>query len=169
MGCVILLYGPKAVGKSWIAERLQDRLGVHYLDADELILDLLATGGEPDPDWGWLAPVFDAATEALTHYRVISVEATGAWDSDWKLAEDFEQAGVKVLRIWVIARLEVSLERLRLRTTRKVPTSESEARAIYRTARRNAAQVDFDLTFDTTGQREEEEIVCAVANKLRTM
>ena len=41
---VLVLYGPKAVGKSQVADVLQRRLGVHYVDADRLVLDLLAAG-----------------------------------------------------------------------------------------------------------------------------
>jgi adenylate kinase family enzyme len=45
----IILYGPKGSGKSRIAQMLAQRLGVHHVDPDTLILELLAQGFEPDP------------------------------------------------------------------------------------------------------------------------
>ena len=64
MATVIVPYGPKAVGKSWVAQALVDRLGVRHVDVDALVLDLLAAGVRPDPPtagwrgWssGWLRP-----------------------------------------------------------------------------------------------------------------
>jgi dephospho-CoA kinase len=44
MTTAIVLYGPKAVGKSWVAEVLRTHLGVAHVDADELVLGLLAAG-----------------------------------------------------------------------------------------------------------------------------
>ena len=44
MATAIVLYGPKAVGKSWVAEVLRTHLGVAHVDADELVGDLLAAG-----------------------------------------------------------------------------------------------------------------------------
>ena len=55
MATVIVLYGPKAVGKSWVAQVLAERLGVHHVDVDALVLDLLDAGARPDPADGWLA------------------------------------------------------------------------------------------------------------------
>jgi 2-phosphoglycerate kinase len=49
----IILYGPKGSGKSRIAQMLAQRLGVHHVDPDTLILELLAHGVEPDPVDGW--------------------------------------------------------------------------------------------------------------------
>jgi|Tabmets5t2r1_1033131.scaffolds.fasta_scaffold84926_1 cytidylate kinase len=49
MATVMVLYGPKAVGRSWVAQTLAERLGVRHVDADALVLDLLAAGVQPDP------------------------------------------------------------------------------------------------------------------------
>ena len=54
MATAIVLYDPKAVGKSWVAEVLRTHLGVTHVDADELVGDLLAAGTRPDPVDGWL-------------------------------------------------------------------------------------------------------------------
>lgn len=94
MATVIVLYGPKAVGKSWVAQALVDRLGVRHVDVDALVLDLLAAGVRPDPADGWLAWVEQRVVAALDTYPLVSVEATGAWDSDWRLADDLEARGV---------------------------------------------------------------------------
>lgn len=90
MGSVVLLVVPKAVGKTWIAENIA-RLGVEYVDVDGLILDLVDRGEEPDPHDGWLAWVEEAVEGALTEYDVVSVEATGAWESDYRLGEHLER------------------------------------------------------------------------------
>jgi len=103
MATVIVLYGPKAVGKSWVAQALVDRLGVRHVDVDALVLDLLAAGVRPDPADGWLAWVEQRVVAALDTHPLVSVEATGAWDSDWRLADDLEARGVRVLRVWVSA------------------------------------------------------------------
>jgi len=54
MATAIVLYGPKAVGKSWVAEVLRTHLGVAHVDPDELVGDLLVAGTRPDPVDGWL-------------------------------------------------------------------------------------------------------------------
>jgi shikimate kinase len=64
MATVTVLYGPKAVGKSWVAQALAERLGVQHVDVDALVLELLAAGSDPTlplAGWrgwssGWLPP-----------------------------------------------------------------------------------------------------------------
>lgn len=111
---VIVLYGPKAAGKSQVAGALRKR-GVADVDADELALDLLARGAQPHPQLGWLSEVESAVAEALREHDAVSVEATGALDSDWQLAEDFEAQGQQVLKVWVWALLALTLRRLATR------------------------------------------------------
>src|SRR5215218_8953266 len=88
---------PKAVGKSWVAEVLRTHLGVAHVDADELVGDLLTAGTPPAVD-GWLTWVRRRVVDALARHALVTVEATGAWDSDWRLADDLEVAGARVLR-----------------------------------------------------------------------
>lgn len=104
MATAIVLYGPKAVGKSWVAEVLRTHLGVAH----------------------W---VRRRVVDALARHALVSVEATGAWDSDWRLADDLEVAGARVLRVWVSAPREVAMGRLAGRTSRRVPVSAEEATA----------------------------------------
>ena len=47
VGYALLLVGPKAVGKSRVADIAERDLGDRYVDANELIIDLLETGFEP--------------------------------------------------------------------------------------------------------------------------
>ena len=82
MGTLLLLAGPKGVGKSWVAQIAERDFAVHYLDADLLIIALLETGCGPDPEHGWLQPVQEAVFDALAQYPAVSVEVTGAWESD---------------------------------------------------------------------------------------
>jgi len=119
------------------------------LDADEIVLDLLSHGSQPDPLDGWLIPVERAVMAALRDNVVVSIEATGAWDSDWQLAQDLHASGVRVLRVWACAPLEMTLDRLARRVSRKVPTTQEEARSIYTTACARARNQTFDLTLDT--------------------
>ena len=65
MATVLVLYGPKAVGKSWVARALADQLGVHHVDVDAVVLELLAAGARPDPADGWLAWVEQRVAAAL--------------------------------------------------------------------------------------------------------
>jgi chloramphenicol 3-O-phosphotransferase len=96
---VVVLYGPKAAGKSQIALVLQ--------------------------------------TEH------------GAWDSDWQLADDLEAAGIRVLRIWISAPLEVTLDRLAGRASRRAPMTAEEARWIWTAATEQSLQHRFELVLDT--------------------
>jgi predicted kinase len=149
MATAIVLYGPKAVGKSWVARVLRERLGVAHVDADELVLELLAAGTRPDPVDGWLAWVLRRVADTLRHQALVSVEATGAWASDWRLADDLEAAGTRVLRVWVSAPREVAMGRLAGRTTRRVPVPAREASWIYDQATARAAGQRLDARIDT--------------------
>jgi predicted kinase len=120
---VVVLYGPKGAGKSWVAEMLNRRAGVHHIDVDRMGLELSDRGRRPDPEQGWLEEVEAEVRRAAGEHLLVSVEATGAWDSDWTLADRLGAAGCRVLSVWVTAPLEVTLDRLAHRRTRKVPVS----------------------------------------------
>ena len=124
MATAVVLYGPKAAGKSWAADVLRSRLGVHHIDADPLVLELIARGVGPDPREGWMAWVEHAAAEALRRHRAVSVEATGAWDSDWELSRRLEAAGARVIRVWIWAPEEETIERLARRTKNAAPITK---------------------------------------------
>jgi len=158
---VVVLYGPKAAGKSQVAAALLRR-GVAHVDVDELVLDLLARGVRPDPELGWLFEVKTAVTDALLDHDTVSVEATGAWDSDWQLAEDLEAQGQRVLRVWVWAPLETTMRRLASRGTRRAPITIAEARSIWRAASERAASRPFQLALDTS-QLEPQDLYDATA------
>lgn len=151
---VVVLYGPKGAGKSWVADELFRRAGVRHVDVDRLVLDLLDRGERPDPEQGWLEPVEIEIRRAVSNHPRVSVEATGAWDSDWTLAERLAVAGWRVLQVWVSAPLEVTLERLARRRSRKVPVSLPEARWIHDAATRRAATRSFTAVIDTAGAPE---------------
>jgi hypothetical protein len=162
-GTVVLLAGPKAVGKSWVAEILRQEFGVHEVDADAIVLDLMASGVMPHPTDGWLAWVEDAVTDSLGRFPLLSVEVTGAWDSDFELARRLLARGVMIRWVRVCAGLEESLHRLASRTSSKVPTSEDEARWLYEESARRLDQQRFDAVIDTTGPATREAVVEVVA------
>jgi predicted kinase len=158
----LILYGPKAVGKSWIAHILVKELRVYHLDPDELISGLLAAGKQPDPQDGWLAEVAAHVQDALADYGLVSVEATGAWESDWRLARELEAGGARVYRVWVSAPKELALRRLQTRTAPRVPVSADEASWIYDAATARAASIRFDLKLDTGTGVNPEQVIEAV-------
>jgi len=87
--------------------------------------------------------------DALARHALVTVEATGAWDSDWRLADDLEAAGARVLRVWVSAPREVAMGRLAGRTSQRVPVSAEEASWIYDQATARAAGRQLDAWIDT--------------------
>jgi shikimate kinase len=162
MATVIVLYGPKAVGKSWVAQALAEHLGVQHVDVDPLVLDLLAAGVQPDPADGWLAWVEERVVAALATHELVSVEATGAWVSDWRLADDLQATGVRVLRVWVSAPKQLALRRLADRTGRRVPVSAQEAGWIYDQATVQAAGRRLDARIDTGEQQDPASVAAAL-------
>jgi chloramphenicol 3-O-phosphotransferase len=54
---VVVLYGPKAAGKSQVAEVLQAEHGVMHIDVDLVVLRLLDAGIRPHPQHGWLSQI----------------------------------------------------------------------------------------------------------------
>jgi shikimate kinase len=151
-----VLYGPKAAGKSQVAAILREQHRLAHVDPDVLVLDLLARGDRPDPELGWLPQVEDAVERALQTSAAVSVEATGAWGSDWQLTRDLEDRGHRVLTVWVSAPLEVTLRRLAQRTAPTVPVTQAEARTIWTAANDRASSRVFDLALDTSDIRREE-------------
>jgi predicted kinase len=124
---VVVLYGPKGAGKSWVAEELERRAGVQHIDVDRMALKLRDRGCHPDPEQGGLEEVEAEVRRVATEHLLVSVEATGAWASDWTLADDLAADGYRVLRVWVTAPLEVTLDRLAHRRSGKVPVAVSSA------------------------------------------
>jgi hypothetical protein len=64
----VVIYGPKAVGKSLIAQIHTDQLGVYHVDTDALVLRALAQGLKPHPVLGWLRPVRVASLKRCNSY-----------------------------------------------------------------------------------------------------
>jgi len=108
-----------------------------------VVLDRLDRGQGPDPRLGWFEPVHTAVRRAVGDHAVVSVEATGAWDSDWLLADRLAGAGSRVLRVWVTAPLEGTLDRLAHRRSRRVRLTTEEARWIHAEATWRASARSF--------------------------
>ena len=75
MGTVVYLVGPKAVGKSWLGQLLEEKFSVFHVDPDPIILDLIARGVAPDPQDGWRPWVQPQVEEVLATHDAASVEA----------------------------------------------------------------------------------------------
>jgi hypothetical protein len=150
-----------------VARVLERRLGVRHVDPDGLVARLLARGARPDPVDGWLEPVREALGRVLREHGAASVEATGAWESDWRLGDGLEAAGVAVVRAWVIAPFEVSLRRLRKRPAGRVAVGEDEAAAIWTAAVAAAEGRRFDVRVDTAAPLDEDAVAAAFGAALR--
>jgi shikimate kinase len=146
----VVIYGPKAVGKSLVAQILTDQLGIYHVDADALVLRALDQGLKPDPVGGWLGLVTDQVRYALEDHDIVTVEATGAWESDWQLPRELEDRGISVLRIWVTAPRPEAMHRLINRKVKRAPVTPEEAAEIYDRAAARAEHEEFDLSVDTT-------------------
>ena len=164
MQTVVVLYGPKAAGKTRLARRLSDELSVNHVDPDELVLNWTAQGLKPDPELGWLEPVLKKITSTLETSDTVSVEATGAWNSDWQLADILESAGINVLRIWLNAPEEILIERLRSRPEKRFPVTEAEAKKIYEKATAEARNRSFVLKLCTRDDTFEDKAVITIRN-----
>jgi chloramphenicol 3-O-phosphotransferase len=88
---------------------------------------------------------------AVAQHARVSVEATGAWESDWMLADRLVAAGCPVLPVWVTAPVEETLQRLADRRGRTVPVTVEEARWIHAEGTRRAAGRSFTAIMDTSG------------------
>ena len=164
MQTVVVLYGPKAVGKTKLARRLSAELSVNHLDPDELVLNWTSKGLKPDPELGWLEPVLDKIISLLGTSETVSVEATGAWESDWQLADKLESTGINVLRIWLSAPEEILIERLRSRREKRFPVTEAEAKEIYEKATAEAMNRSFVLKLCTRDDTFEDKAVITIRN-----
>lgn len=157
-----MLVGPKAVGKTTIARLLRDSLGIEHVDADTLVVHLLSEGRKPSLSDGWMPFVLEAIIDALEEHNIVVFEATGAYPSDWKMADEIETRGVRLTRIWVHTDLMRSLCRLRDRNEERAPTSPNEAQEIYTRATQNALNCRFEFSIDTSEPLDEGAILRAV-------
>ncbi len=164
MQTVVVLYGPKAVGKTKLARRLKEELSIDHIDPDELVLMWTAKGIKTDPELGWLEPVLDRVILQLETSDTVSVEATGAWKSDWQLADNLESTGIKVLRVWLNAPEEILIERLRSRREKRFPVTEAEAKEIHEKATTEAMNRSFVLKLCTNDNTYEDKAVNTIRN-----
>ena len=100
LASVVVIYGPKGAGKSWVPDELRRRAGVAHVDADRVVLD----------------------------HAVVSLEAIGAWDSDWILADRLAAAGYRVLQVRVTARWRSRSTGLPTGGAERCPVTVDEAR-----------------------------------------
>jgi hypothetical protein len=166
-GTVIVLAGPKGVGKSWGAGILAASFDVYHVDPDPLILEWSNLGGEPDPQDGWLSQIRDAVVSALREHPAVSVEMTGAWESDYKLCDQLEKLGHRVIRTSRIAPVDETIDRVQLRTGGWVPTTELEARAIFKSAAARGQNEEWDAVVDTSGPPDAGRIIETYVSLLR--
>ena len=165
MNTALVLYGPKAVGKTWVARVLQENLGVVYVNADDVIPRLVSEGREPHPDEGWLREIEAEVLSAVADSRAVSVEATGAWESDWKLPDELAAKGIRTKKVSIWAPLEVCMARLHARPF-PPPIPDEEATWIHITSTRQAALRSFDLRLDTSSELVPADVVRAVRDLL---
>jgi hypothetical protein len=159
MSTVVILYGPKAAGKTHLARTLDRQLGVYPIDPDRLIIEWIAQGLEPDPTDGWLENILNATRCAIAKHHFISVEATGAWDSDWKLARLMEDEGHKVLKFRINVPRSLATARLQNRQEARVLISNEEANWIWDQVELSHESHPVDLEIDGSDPMWESSVV----------
>jgi gluconate kinase len=168
MGTAVVIYGPKGAGKSYLARMLERELGIHHIDPDALVLRWIEEKGmQPDQKDGWLQNLVESATNALRTRNVISIEATGAWDSDWKLPALLKDAGHDVITIRLLIDRATAMTRLSTRKEARVPVSASEADRIWKEADVRRRTQTVDLEIDAAGSDFGKRVVCYIREKLR--
>jgi gluconate kinase len=167
MGTAVVLYGPKGAGKSHLARLLERELGIKHVDPDALVLEWTRQGLRPDPRNGWLTEIVAATKSVLETHDAVSLEATGAWDSDWKLPGLLKGAGHDVITIRLLIDHAIAMTRLSTRKEARVPISASEAEHIWKeaAARRNSQNVDLEI--DAVDSDFAERAIRYISEKLR--
>jgi shikimate kinase len=163
VGTVVVLGGARGVGKSYVGELLQATLGVSYVDGDASILGWMERGITPDPVDGWMQPMLAEVLRRLDTHDRASVEVTGEWESEYKLMRLLEDAGHRVIRVWLTAPEDEAIRRLTQRTRpRRLAATEEEARGVYRRGAARAARARWDLTLDVSGEPRPAEVLEAI-------
>lgn len=165
-GIVLVLAGPKGVGKSSVAATLSEGLGIDAIDPDLIALEFIGAGVQPDRAEGWLAQIRGAVIASLTDHALVSVEMTGAWETDYELCRQLEGLGYRVIRTWLIAPEEVTVSRLKERASERVPVTDAEARDLYRIGVGRAKAEKWNAVFDLTRGRDRADMVAAFASLL---
>jgi hypothetical protein len=96
----------------------------------------------------------------------VSIEITGAWDSDYKLARSVEARGHRVVRLLLFAPFPETLARLRKRASKKVPVSEADSRSIYFQAEERTRREHWDAWLDTSGGEQPEQAAAVLRQLL---
>jgi shikimate kinase len=162
------MYGPKGAGKSYLARSLERELKISHIDPDALILEWTKQGLRPDRESGWLTEIVAATKSALETHNAASLEATGAWDSDWKLPRLLKDAGHDVITIRLLIDRATTMMRLSARKEARVPVSASEADHIWKEADARRKNQKVDLEIDAADSDFGSRVVFYVREKLRT-
>jgi adenylate kinase family enzyme len=151
MGTAVVIYGPKGAGKSYLARLLERELGISHIDPDVLVLEWTEQGRRPDPKNGWLTEIVRATKPVLETHKAVSLEATGAWDSDWTLSALLKDAGHDVVTIRLLIDRATAMARFSAREDARVPVSVSEAQRIWKEADARRQRRKVDLEIDAAG------------------
>lgn len=153
---VIALVGPKGAGKSTIGSLLGERLGVHFVRVEPLILDLRACLGadHPELERQGFALVLSAITDALAEHDAVCFESTGASRHFSWLLSELEQLA-HVLFVRVVASREQCAVRVRSRDSSvHIPVSDDRLEEINAAASLVslpwAAEIDNSGPFNPT-------------------
>lgn len=169
MSTAVILYGPKAIGKTYLARILNYELGIYPIDPDEFVLEWKARGLQADPIDGWIEQIFHVTSAALKRFPVVSVEATGAWDSDWKLPKLLEEEGHNLLTIRINAPRSLVMSRLKNREEPRVLVSEQESDWIWDQVELNSKRHSVDLEVNGSDPLWESKVVSHCSHLLRSI
>ena len=139
--CLIMLIGPKGVGKSYIGNVLHMHTDMHFIYVEDIWLNL-----QPDEN-GW-DKVSDIIDEAFKKHNRVVIESLGAGSEfdqfHLKLAAKYK---IKMVRIW--ADLETCFKRTQLRDDlRQLPIAPDKIRTYNKIADTVKHEWDAEISND---------------------
>ncbi|HLF71341.1 MAG TPA: hypothetical protein VI759_04245, partial [Dehalococcoidia bacterium] len=122
----------------------------------------MEAGMKPDPEDGWMEPMLAEVMRRLEAHDFVSVEVTGEWESEYKLMRRLEDAGHRLIRVWLTAPEDEMVQRLKQRTGPRLAATEEEARGVYRRGAARAAREHWDLILDISGEPRSDDVLSKI-------
>ncbi|MFA3919328.1 AAA family ATPase [Ruegeria hyattellae] len=151
---IILLVGPKGAGKTYLASRMEDEIGISFLRVEPIWLELMKEmrPGSSDFDIEGLSRVIEGVRERLSARSSVVLESTGTapWFSEMHNALD---AMGELILIKVSAPNEMCLDRIRQRdASQHIPVSDDRIEQINMLAER--VQLPWSVEIQNTSETE---------------
>lgn len=156
---VILLIGPKGAGKTHLASRMEEEIGIPFLRVEPIWLKLMdeMEPGSRDFDNEGLSRVLRSAREHLSAEGSVVLESTGTapWFSD--MLNALEKAGELVL-VRVHAPIETCLDRIHRRdASQHIPVSDDRIKEINALA--TQVQLPWSVVVQNTSEAQADDFL----------